>query len=133
MALHLFVVHFPVALLLTGAAADLLGVVNRSDALRRTAGALLILGAAGALLAFFTGQGALSAAIPRIDPGSPRLEAHTQWGAVGVWVLMGLAALRVLWRRRLTGVHGWLSLGAAVASAALVVAIALTGTGVAHG
>jgi len=122
-----------VALLLTGAAADLLGVINRSDSLRRTAGVLLILGAAGALLAFFTGQGALLAALSRIDPTSPRLEAHTQWGAVGVWVLMALAALRVLWRRRLAGAQGWLALAAALASAALVTAIALSGTAIAHG
>lgn len=120
------------ALLLTGAAADLLGVINRSEGMRRAAGVLLILGGAGALLAFFTGQGALSAALSRIDPGSPRLEAHTQWGAVGVWVLMALAALRVLWRRRLVGVHGWLALGAALASAALVTAIAISGSAIAH-
>ncbi|HEV2149974.1 MAG TPA: DUF2231 domain-containing protein, partial [Longimicrobiaceae bacterium] len=57
--LHLLLAHFPVALIVTGAAADVLGALLRRDALRRWAGALLILGGVAALLAMLTGQGAL--------------------------------------------------------------------------
>ena len=129
MPAHLFIVHFPVALLLTGAAADLAGALLRSDRARAFAGVLLVLGGVGAFAAFFTGGGALSAVLSRMTPGDPRLEAHKQWGAAGVWVLVAAAALRAVWRRRLDGVRGWIALAAALASAVL---IALSGTAISH-
>ncbi|HEX6040011.1 DUF2231 domain-containing protein [Longimicrobium sp.] len=133
MSAHLFVVHFPVALLLTGAAADLAGAVLRSDRVRAFAGVLLVLGGAAAFVAFFTGGGALAAVLSRVTPGDPRLEAHQQWGAAGVWVLAGAAALRAAWRRRPDGVRGWIALAAALVSAVLVVFIALSGAAISHG
>ena len=83
MPLHLFVAHFPVALFLLGAGVDLLGAATDNAATRRMAGALLIVGGVLALLAFITGQGALDAVLERFPAGSPRIEMHTQWGAVG--------------------------------------------------
>jgi uncharacterized membrane protein len=130
---HLFVVHFPIALLLVGALADALGVAAGRTTLRRHATGLLILGAAFALLAFFTGQGAIGPALVRISPGSTALETHAQWGAVGVWLLAGAGALRALWRERLEGMYGWICLALAIASAALVTIITVTGTAIAHG
>jgi uncharacterized membrane protein len=133
---HLFIIHFPVALVLTGAAADVIGVAAGRPALRRHAGALLILGAVAALLAFLTGQGAMSAALLRGMPDAAamqRIEAHSQWGAVGVWLLGGAGVLRALWRERLGDARGWVCLALAVASAALVTLISLSGTAIAHG
>lgn len=132
MPAHLFVVHFPVALLLVGAAADLAGALMRSDRVRAFAGVLLILGGVSAFVAFFTGGGALAAVLSRVTPGDPRLEAHQQWGAAGVWVLIASAALRAAWRRRLDGVQGWVLLAAALVSAVLVVFIALSGHAISH-
>jgi uncharacterized membrane protein len=132
MPLHLFVVHFPVALVVAGAAADAGGAVLRTPRVRAVAGVLLIAGGALAFLAFLTGGGALQAALARVPPGDPRLEAHQQWGAAGVWLLLGAAGLRLAWRRRLDGARGWLALAAALASAALVVAITLSGTAIRH-
>lgn len=133
MPAHLFVVHFPVALLIVGAAADLAGAALKDAGLRRFAGVLLMLGAAGAVLAFFTGGGALSMAALRVPPGDPRIEAHTQWGGAGVWLLAVAGVLRGLWHRRLDGWQGWAALALALVSAALVVAIAVTGTAISHG
>ncbi|HEX6913584.1 MAG TPA: DUF2231 domain-containing protein [Longimicrobium sp.] len=133
MPAHLFLAHFPVALVLTGAAADLGGAVLRSPRVRGFAGVLLIAGGASAFLAFFTGGGALSAALSRVPPGDPRLEAHQQWGAAGVWLLLASAGLRGAWRRRLDGPRGWLALAAALASAAVVTGIALSGAAISHG
>lgn len=133
MPLHLFLAHFPVALILAGAAGDLGGAVLRSERTRRFAGVLLIAGGASAFLAFLTGGGALSAALARVTPGDPRLEAHQQWGAAGVWLLLGAAGLRLAWRRHLDGARGWMALAAAVASAAVVTGIALSGAAVSHG
>lgn len=133
MTAHLFIAHFPVALITVGAAADVLGAATRREGLRRAAGWLLVLGAAAALLAFFTGQGAYGAALSRVDPGSPRLEAHTQWGGAGVWALAAAGGLRLAWRERLEGAPGWITLALAVVSAALVIAISLSGTAISHG
>jgi uncharacterized membrane protein len=132
MPAHLFIAHFPVALLLTGAVADVAGAAFGKRRLRELAGALLVLGAAGAVLAFLTGGGAFAMALMRVAPGDPRLDAHAQWGGAGVWVLAAAGVLRALWIGRLEGWHGWLLLAAALASAALVTALAITGAAISH-
>jgi uncharacterized membrane protein len=131
MPLHLFVVHFPVALLVVGAAADLAGAALRSDATRRWAGALLIAGALGAALAFFTGQGA-AFTLGRDPETYLRLETHTQWAGPGVWLLIAAGGLRAAWRERLHGAPGWATLALALLSALLVVAIAQSGAAISH-
>jgi uncharacterized membrane protein len=130
---HLWLAHFPVALVVTGVAADVAGALWKRDGLRTAAGALLVLGSAAALLSFLTGQGALMAAAARIGPANPHLEAHTQWGGAGVWPLAAFGLLRLAWRRRLDGVHGWVLLAASIASAALVIAIVASGLAISHG
>jgi uncharacterized membrane protein len=133
MPAHLFIAHFPVALIITGAAADLAGAALRSERTRAFAGVLLMAGGAFAFLSFLTGGGALAAALGRIPPGAPSIEAHQQWGAAGVWLLLGAAGLRLAWSRRLDGARGWLALAAALASAAVVTGIALSGAAISHG
>jgi uncharacterized membrane protein len=132
MAIHLFLVHFPVALLVTGAAADLAGAALRSEPVRRWAGMLLIGGALAAALAFFTGQGA-AATLGRAPETYLRLESHTQWAGPGIWLLIIAGGLRAVWRKRLTGATGWATLALALLSAVLVAAIAQSGTAIAHG
>lgn len=133
MPLHLFLVHFPVALLVTGAAADLAGALMRNERVRAWAGVLLVLGGAAAFAAFLTGGDALARALARVPPGDPRLEAHAQWGGAGVWVLAGGAVLRGLWMRKLDGVQGWVLLGVSLVSAVVVVLISLSGSAISHG
>jgi uncharacterized membrane protein len=130
---HLYLAHFPFVLVLLGAGADLAGTLAGNERVRGFAGALLILGGLFALLAFFTGGGALAEAAGRFPPGDPRLEAHPQWGAVGTWALVGGAGLRAAWRRSLHGARGWVLLAVALASAAVVTGIAVTGMRIAHG
>jgi uncharacterized membrane protein len=129
---HLWLVHFPVALLLLGAAVDAAGAALRGPRVRAFAGALLVLGAAFAVLAFLTGQGALFHAMTRIPPGDPRLDAHAQWGGAGVWALAAAGVLRALWHGRLEGARGWAALAVALFSAALVAAMTLTGAAISH-
>ena len=133
MPLHLFIVHFPVALLVTGAGADLVGALTRNERVRAWAGWLLVLGGVMAFAAFLTGGDAMARAMIRIPAGDPRLEAHAQWGGAGVWLLAGGAVLRALWRERLEGAQGWLLLGVALLSAAAAVSISLSGTAISHG
>lgn len=134
MPAHLFLIHFPVALVVVGAMLDVIGALGGRPDARRWGGAFLIMGAAAALLAFWTGQAALdhlAGGAPLL--GSPVVEAHTQWGGAGVWPLAGAGMLRAAWRSRLDGLHGWVNLAAAVVAALLVVAITLSGTAIRHG
>lgn len=133
MPAHLYLAHFPVALVTLGAAADLAGAALRDERLRRFGGVLLIAGALAAFLTFLTGQNALAMALSRVHPGNPAIETHTQWGGAGVWVVVGAGMLRALWRDRLTGVYGWVTLAAGVAAAVVVTALAFTGTAISHG
>jgi len=131
---HLFVVHFPVALVVTGALLDALGALGGRAEARRWGGILLMIGGGAALLAFWTGQGALD----RLGGGvallaSPVVEAHTQWGGAGVWPLAGAGMLRAAWRSRLDGAYGWANLAAALVAALLAVAITLSGVAIRHG
>lgn len=133
MPAHLLIVHFPIALVVVGAMVDAVGTLAGRREVRRWGGTLLMLGAAAALLAFWTGQGALD----RLGGGaslhaSPTLEAHTQWGGAGVWPLAAAGMLRAAWRSRLDGPYGWANLAVAVLAAALVVAITLSGTAIRH-
>jgi uncharacterized membrane protein len=133
MPLHLFVVHFPVALLVVGAAVDLIGTAAASPGLRRVAGGLLILGAFATLLAFATGGPALSHLLLSRPPGDPIVESHTQWGSAGLWVIAIAGAVRALWRDRLTGPAGWPNLLLALLSAAVVIGITSSGLAIRHG
>lgn len=125
--------HFPIALLSVGAVLDVMGAVSRNEQLRRGAGVLLILGAASALAAFFTGQGAIPQALPRLVPEDPRLEAHTQWAAGGLWITVVAGVLRILWRNRLSGPYGWATLLAGALSALLILFVGLSGSAISHG
>ena len=131
MPVHLFIVHFPVALVLAAAGTELAGVALGSAALRRGAGHLLIAGALAAFLSFFTGSGALSALLST-TPLNPAADAHAQWGGAGVWGVCGAGVLRLLWRRRLDGVYGWANLAVVLAASALVTAITLSGMAIRH-
>jgi uncharacterized membrane protein len=131
--LHLFVAHLPFALILVGAGVDLWGALARNPERRRWGGFLLMLGAFGALLAFFTGQGAIAYSFGRARPDFAAVEAHTQWAGAAVWPIVIAGGLRVAWRRRLDGVHGWITLAAGLLSALLIVGITMSGLAIAHG
>jgi len=130
---HLFIIHFPAALIVLAAFVDLGGLALEDRPLRIRAGQLLLLGASAAFLAFVTGEGAKLAALGSASVNLAALENHQQWGSVGTWGLIGAAFLRTLWRDRLVGAHRWLNLALALAAAALVVAMTLSGTRIRHG
>jgi uncharacterized membrane protein len=131
MAAHLYLVHLPFALLLAGFALDAIGAALSDGMVRRTAGWLLIAGSLAALLAFATGPGALG----RFGPATsaPVVESHTQWGSAGVWPIAIAGLLRLMWRARLSGSHGWANLALAALAAGLVTAITRSGLAIAHG
>ena len=132
MPVHLFVVHFPIALVVSAAVTELAGLALARPGVRRAAGLLLVAGAVAAFLSFFTGGGALTA-LQAAGMQSPAAEAHSQWGGAGVWGVCGAGVLRLLWRERLDGPYGWANLAVALAAAALVVAITASGLAIRHG
>jgi uncharacterized membrane protein len=133
MPLHIFLAHFPFALILVGAAADTIGTVLQKERIRVWAGSALMLGSFFAVLAFLTGQRAMSYVLSQPQPPYQLVADHSQWGGAGLWVLVGAGVLRGLWRRRLTGLHGWGLLALAILSAVLIVFISATGTAITHG
>jgi uncharacterized membrane protein len=130
---HLWVAHVPFTLILVGTLFDLIGTARRDEAQRRWGGALLMVGAFAALAAFFTGQGAIPFAFARPQANYAAIEAHTQWGGVGVWLLAIGGGLRAAWRHHLYGIYGWINLGIALVSSLLIIAITYSGLGIAHG
>jgi uncharacterized membrane protein len=130
---HLFVIHFPVTLVIVATALDLIGVGMNDRALRDWASRFLLVTAIAVFLAFATGEGALLAALSgggAVDAG--RIESHQEWGSVGVWVIIGSALLRTLWRNRLSGPFAWVNLGLLLGSTGLLVAITVSGMAVRH-
>ncbi|CAN5806779.1 hypothetical protein BH23GEM8_BH23GEM8_03810 [soil metagenome] len=132
MPLHLFIVHFPLALILVAAVTDATGAASGSERLRSWAGAMLMLGSFAALLAFLTGAGATSIALSRPQPEYQLVAYHSQWGGAAIWPIVGAGLLRGLWRNRLQGLRGWVNLAAAVLSAVLVYLISATGLAISH-
>lgn len=133
MAPHLFIVHFPVALILVGVLADLAGTALADRALRMRAGQLIIIGGVAAFLGFVTGEGAKILAISTTQVDVARIATHEQWGSVGAWALLGVALSRTMWRGRLEGGIGWVNVLIGVAGAAIVIGITLSGSLVRHG
>ena len=133
MSSHLFIIHFPIALVLAGAVIDLFGIALGDRNVRGWGGILLMAGGIAAFLAFVTGEGAHMASVGSGEIDLIRMEIHQQWGSVGAWALLLIALLRALWRRRLEGGHGWLNLGLAAIAVIVVIATTVTGTLVRHG
>jgi uncharacterized membrane protein len=132
MTLHLYFAHLPLVLIVIGAAADAAGALARNERLRAWAGSLLVLGAIAAMLALLTGAGAMSLVLSQPDPPYQRVAEHSQWAGAAIWPLAGAGVLRALWRRRLSGPHGWALLAAALISAAIVLYIGASGLAIAH-
>lgn len=133
MSLHLFVIHFPVALLLLALVTDLAGMGLRDAQLREWSWRLLLLGAVMAFIAVGTGDGARMNAASSGALVAERLAAHEMWGGAGIWAIAGAALLRTLWRRREGLAFSILNLALLMAATGVVVAITLTGTLVRHG
>lgn len=78
--LHPATVHFPIALLLLGAAVAVLAVFVRRSHLPLFAAVLLSLGAIGAVAATVTGEEEEEKVEHAIPSAEPVLEEHADWG-----------------------------------------------------
>ncbi|MBN2581638.1 MAG: DUF2231 domain-containing protein [Planctomycetes bacterium] len=90
---HPAVVHFPIALLLVAAVLDLVAIFARRESLARCGGLLLVLAAAGGLVALLTGFAAEESASPLGNPAAAgeALERH-EIAAIVTFVLTAVLA-----------------------------------------
>lgn len=91
--LHPLVIHFPIALLISALAFDLVGVLWRREAFSSAAYYALLIGALGAVAAVLTGNQAEEAA-ERLAGIEPVLELHQKLGQVTMWAALAAVALR---------------------------------------
>lgn len=133
MAPHLFIIHFPVALIVAGAFLELVGVALSDSSYRVWGSRFIIAGGVAAFLGFLSGEGAKLNALSSSEIGAAALESHQQWGSVGAWALLVIAILRSMWRNRFDGAMAWVNGGLALVAVALVIGITISGTMVRHG
>lgn len=114
--IHPIVVHFPIALFLTGFALDVIGHIFQRETLKRAGLILVILGALGALAAMLSGQVAEESVEEQLSKAGERvLDTHEDLGKLTAYLLLAVAAIRVLIET------GWLNRWRLVAGAALAI------------
>jgi uncharacterized membrane protein len=131
---HLLFAYGAALLLISGAMADMAGFAARKLPVRQWGGWLLVIGSVAAIVAFFTGSAA-ARNIPVTAETvvlAERIELHTMIGSLATWMIAAMAALRVVWWRRLDGQAGILTLLAGAGSAALALVVLATGAAI-HG
>ncbi len=123
--LHPIMVHFPIALILTACAAELVGAFTRRPFFTKAALLLLVVGALGAVAAYITGDAA-GDGVEKAGALKSALEAHEDAATFTLWVIIGIALVRsFLAYRKLIG--GWLRWGVVVMLLVGVAAIGRTG------
>ncbi|MCO6488433.1 MAG: hypothetical protein J5I98_08450 [Phaeodactylibacter sp.] len=122
--LHAMLVHFPIALLIVGFLFDLAGTFGNRHFFRQAGLALLVLGAIGAVAAFFSGE----AAGAGMEGGSlgKAVALHEQAAAITAWGSVGVALLR-LSLLALNRYQGWLRSLNLLLFALLIASVARTG------
>ncbi len=93
--LHPMVVHFPIALLLVGFVLDLTGLLFKKEPLLRMGFILLLLGTAGAAVAYFSGQRA-GDGLAEAGALKQALENHEEAAALSLWLAGIACAVRIL-------------------------------------
>jgi len=99
--LHPAVIHFPIALSLVGVLLDLLARHRRARSLEPAGLVLMLLAAAGAIVAVLTGSAAHDEAV--VPQAAAALVArHEELGEIAMWALIAVAAARIA-----LAVKGW--------------------------
>lgn len=124
-SLHPILVHFPIALLITALAFDLVGVIWKRDAFTSAGFYAQFLGALGAIAAVVTGKAA-EEPVEDIAGIEETLELHERLGQISMWAAIAVVALRwYLLRRQLFGPR--MRLAMSVLSLGLAVLVGLSG------
>ncbi len=119
--LHPALVHFPIALSLVALLLEFVARHPRARGLQGAAGFVMVLAALGAVAAVLSGNAAHDEAV--VPPAAaPLVARHEEVGELAMWVLLGVAVVRVLlgWRGWFKGFVPWAYLLVAAAAAGLV-------------
>ena len=119
--LHPSIIHFPIALSLVGVLLDLLSRFRRARSLEPAGAVLMVLAAAGAVVAVLTGHAASDeAVVPKA--AAALVGRHEQLGEIAMWLLIGVAVIRLLLAARgwFRGVAAWAYLVLAATAAVVV-------------
>lgn len=132
---HLFLVHFPIALLLASVLFEVIGHLRQREAIQKAGYYTLVLGCVGAVLAAVTGLAArqsLAQMLTRRPGAAVALNAHTVAGLTVAALFIVLLLWRTLGRRRPQGSAWWGYLALALAGSAAVVVAGFSGGTLAH-
>ena len=92
--IHPMIVHFPIALIIVGFLADLIGTIWKKEFFSKVGFYLLILGTLGVVAAYFSGNLA-GGGITEAGPLKQALETHEEAAQLSLWLMIGVAVLRI--------------------------------------
>lgn len=92
--IHPMIVHFPIALLIVGFLADIVGMVIKKDFFNRAGFYLLILGTLGVIAAYISGDLAGDGVVEAGALGTA-LELHESAALISLWLMVGTAFVRI--------------------------------------
>lgn len=92
--LHAMIVHFPIALLFAGFLSEGIAFISKKEFFKQAAFYLLVLGALGAIAAFFSGDYAGEGI--EEGPLEGPMELHEQVATITLWLSLAAASFRVV-------------------------------------
>ncbi len=93
--IHPMIVHFPIALLITGLLSETLGLFLKKEFFRKAGFYLLILGTVGVAAAYFTGRLA-GEGVTEAGSLKQALEAHEEAAELSLWLMAAAVVLRII-------------------------------------
>lgn len=94
--LHAMVVHFPIALLIVGFLFEMISLIQKKEFFRQAGFYLLILGTAGTIVSYITGNAAGGEGMEE-GPLNKAIELHEQAATISLWLssitTLGYAAI----------------------------------------
>lgn len=122
--LHAMIVHFPIALIFAGFLSELIALFSKKEFFRQAAFYLLLLGTAGAIAAYFSGDNA-SEGIEE-GPLEGPMDLHEDAALITLWLSIGVAAFRILVQYFKLN-QSWTRVVNVLAFAALIGSVSYTG------
>ncbi len=106
--IHPMIVHFPIALILVGFLFEVFGMLSKKEFYSKSAFLLLLLGAAGVIAAYITGNRA-GDGLSEVGSLKQALESHEDSALVTVVLIGAVAAARIVMvaTKRFSGALRW--------------------------
>ena len=92
--IHPMIVHFPIALLIVGFLADLIGTVTKKEFFNKSGFYLLILGTLGVVAGYISGEYA-GDGVTEAGALGQALELHESAALLSLWLIVGTALVRI--------------------------------------